>query len=239
MARTDSAAAIDRRIAADFTLSRQELLETLQRAHPELTDADIDSFLCHKYIEAVTIDGEQRFHRKSPRNLNLLNPAYNGGARRRGDKASPARISYVDSVLSFYRGTNPRGLSHEVTYRFTIDVPGQEVFAGDTLRVWMPVPMATDRQRDIDILSTTPSAYVLSDGRSIHNSIYFEAPHTLRATRRTSSTPAASSPRANTPPRPTFSPTSSHTTPHLPNTGNIRPSRHRTSSASTRSRMQS
>ena len=173
---TDSAAAIDRRIAADFTLSRQELLETLQRAHPELTDADIDSFLCHKYIEAVTIDGEQRFHRKSPRNLNLLNPAYNGGARRRGDKASPARISYVDSVLSFYRGTNPRGLSHEVTYRFTIDVPGQEVFAGDTLRVWMPVPMATDRQRDIDILSTTPSAYVLSDGRSIHNSIYFEAP---------------------------------------------------------------
>ena len=29
---TDSAAAIDRRIAADFTLSRQELLETLQRA---------------------------------------------------------------------------------------------------------------------------------------------------------------------------------------------------------------
>lgn len=173
---TDSAAAIDRRIAADFTLSRHELLETLQRAHPEVTDADIDSFLCHKYIEAVTIDGEQRFHRKSPRNLNLLNPAYNGGARRRGDKASPARISYVDSVLSFYRGNNSRGLSHEVTYRFTIEVPGQDIFSGDTLRVWMPVPMATDRQRDIEILSATPSAYVLSDGRSIHNSIYFEAP---------------------------------------------------------------
>lgn len=176
---TDSAAAVQNRLKADFNLSRAEVLERIQASHPEVTDADIDSFIAARFIEARTIDGEQRFHRKSPRNINLLNPAYCSGYGPRGAAASPARISYVDSVLDYYKGRNDSGLSHRVTYRFTVDVPYCDAIAGDTLRVWMPVPLGTDacpRQRDIQILDASPARYVLSGGRSLHNTIYMEAP---------------------------------------------------------------
>lgn len=169
----DSAKAIARRTAADFSLDRAGMLDAVRRIHPEVTDADIDTFATKHYIERMMIDGKECYHRKSPRNLNLLHPVYNGGARRRGDRASEARISYVDSVLNYYRGKNSSGLRHAVTFRFSIDVPYNEAFAGDTLRVWMPVPVATVRQSDIEILSAAPSDYILSDGRSVHNSIYF------------------------------------------------------------------
>ncbi len=175
----DSAKAIKARIAADFSLTREELAEQIKRNYPDVTDADIDRFVQMHYIEAKDIDGRQMFHRKSPRNLALLNPDFNGGARYRGDRASDARISYVDSVLSYYRGTNPAGLSHRVTYRFSIDVPYSEALDGDTISVWMPVPLSEPeggRQRNVEILDAEPLSYILSGDNSVHNSLYFRAP---------------------------------------------------------------
>lgn len=176
---TDSATAIQKRIESDFRLSRQQLLDAIRENHPEVTDADIDRFIAMRYVEVDTINGEQRFFRKSPRNINLLNPDYNGGIKPRGALASPQRISYVDSVLSYYKGTNRRGLSHRVTYRFTVDVPGNDIIADDTLTVWLPVPFGSEecsRQRDVQILNAEPAEYVLSDGKSEHNSICFRVP---------------------------------------------------------------
>ncbi|MCM1066480.1 MAG: transglutaminase domain-containing protein [Muribaculaceae bacterium] len=178
---TDSASAIESRTLADFSLTRSDLLALVQEKHPEVKDADIDSFLSHHYVEAKSFSGGvgERFHRKSARNLELLNPYYNGGARRRGDQASAARINYVDSVLDFYTGKNPEGLRHRVTYRFSIDVPYDEAIDGDTLRVWMPLPLGSPeggRQSEVEILGTTPAEYILSGDKSVHNSIYFEAP---------------------------------------------------------------
>ncbi len=176
---TDSAAAIDSRLRADFSLSREQITELIQAKYNDVTDADIDTFVARHYIEAKTIDGEQRFHRKSVRNLGLLNPEYNGGFEHRGDDATQDRINFVDSILQYYRGKNSKGLSHEVTYRFSINVPYNEAIAGDTLRVWMPLPLESDacvRQRNVEVLEATPADYTLAAGRSIHNSIYFEAP---------------------------------------------------------------
>lgn len=174
---TDSSKAIARRTAADFSLSRLEILEAIQRQHPEVTDADLDTFVARHYIESMNIDGEERFHRKSPRNLNLLNPEY-ASKESRGDAATQNRYAYVDSVLSFYRGKNDKGLSHRVKYRFSVDVPGHELYTGDSLRVWMPLPLGNPdggRQRNVSIISSQPQEYILSDGRSVHNTIYFTA----------------------------------------------------------------
>ena len=176
---SDSLEAINARIAADFPLSRAEVLEAIQQKHPEVTDADIDTFVARHYIEATVVDGEQRFHRKAARNVELLNPAYNGGFVHRGASASPQRLSYVDSVLSYYRGTNPEGLAHEVTYRFTVDVPYSEGIKGDTLHVWMPLPLENSlcgRQSDLRILDKSHDNIVLSGDKSVHNTVFFTAP---------------------------------------------------------------
>lgn len=176
---SDSLEAINARIAADFPLSRAEVLEAIQQKHPEVTDTDIDTFVARHYIEATVANGEQRFHRKAARNIELLNPAYNGGFEHRGASASPQRLSYVDSVLCYYRGTNPEGLAHEVTYRFTVDVPYCEGIKGDTLRVWMPLPLENGlcgRQSDVRILDKSHDDIVLSGEKSVHNTVFFTAP---------------------------------------------------------------
>ncbi len=175
----DSAAAIDSRIRSDFSLSLAEAAERIRELHPGVTDADIDTFIARHYIEAKTIDGEVRIHRKSPRNLGLLNPEYNGGITDRGYDAKPERLAYVDSVLSYYRGKNSKGLAHKVKFRFSIDVPYDKSLEGDSIRVWMPVPLEgelCDRQEDVEILSTVPADYVLSGDRSVHNTISFVLP---------------------------------------------------------------
>lgn len=172
----DSAAAIKSRLRSDFSLTFEEAAAQVRELHPEVSDDDVRAFIDKHYMEAKTIDDTLRIHRKSPRNLGLLNPDMNGGARYRGDHASATRISYADSVIAFTDGRNPEGGAHSVTYRFTIDVPYNDALAGDSLRVWMPLPFESNRQKNVEILSSEPSAYVLSDGRSVHNSIYFEGP---------------------------------------------------------------
>ena len=171
----DSAAAIQSRLESDFSLTFDSAARLVRETHPELSDSDIMDMISKKYMEAKTINGELRVHRKSPRNLNLLCPSYNGGVKARGENASEARISYVDSVIAWYKGSNDKGLAHRVKYRFTIDVPFHEALEGDTIRTWMPLPLESDRQSDIVIVGTEPSDYITSSPEnSVHNTIFFE-----------------------------------------------------------------
>lgn len=171
---SDSAAAISSRTRADFNLTFDEALEAVRKDLPDITADQLRDFIALRYMEAKVIDDTLRIHRKSPRNLFLLNPELNGGARRRGDHASEARISYADSVIAYTEGRNPLGGAHEVTYTFSIAVPYDEAIAGDSLRVWMPLPMESARQSKPEILAASPADYILSDStKSVHNTIYF------------------------------------------------------------------
>lgn len=173
----DSAAAIQSRLESDFCLTFDSAAALVRENHPELSDSDIMDMISKKYMEAKTINGELRIHRKSPRNLNLLCPSFNGGVKPRGASASEARIAYVDSVISWYKGTNPDGLAHRVRYKFTIDVPYNEALEGDTLRAWMPLPLETERQSDVTIVGSEPAEYITSSPEtSVHNTVYFEKP---------------------------------------------------------------
>lgn len=173
----DSAAAIARRHAADFTLTPGQAAAMIREQYPATTDADIQSYIDKHYLEVDSIDGQLMVFRKGVRNLKLLNPRMNGGVTSRGAKASPRRIAYVDSVLDYYRGTNPLGLAHRVRYRFAIDVPYHPELLGDTLRVWMPMPHSGARQSQVKILSSSHPDYIISTpDQSVHHTIYFEQP---------------------------------------------------------------
>lgn len=171
----DSAAAIASRISYDFPWTVAEFKAIAVDADPALTSAAVDTMIADRSVETLVIDGVQRVHRKALRNLYLLDPGRSSFTHR-GATASAARIAYVDSVLDYEAGVNPVGNAHRVKYTFTIDVPGHEALAGDTLRMWMPLPIESARQHDIEILDASPADYVLSAGRSAHNTIYFEMP---------------------------------------------------------------
>lgn len=173
----DSAQAINRRIAIDFPMTYDDLVQTLQDKYPEMSPDSVRYYVDKHYIETTIIDGVERVHRKALKNLTLLNPEMNGGWQLRGGNASPARISYVDSVISWTEGRNRLGGAHRVKMQFNITVPYVPALADDTLRVWMPYPEETARQTDIKLTYTSQPDYIISTPQqSAHRTIYFSAP---------------------------------------------------------------
>ncbi len=171
---TDSAQAVALRTRADFPYTVEEFFEVAQKKYPDLTREKLQLMIDKKYVETLDFAGTKRVFKKALRNMALLDPALSDFTHR-GATASAGRISYVDSILQWEKGTNPLGGAHRVVYRFSVDVPNHAAIQGDLLRVWMPLPMNTQRQKRIKILDTSHEAY-LSQGESEHNTIYFQAP---------------------------------------------------------------
>jgi hypothetical protein len=181
---SDSATAVHSRLLSDFSLTLDEALPLFKERYGQsITIDSLRDYASRRLIEVKTIDGVERVHRKSVRNLALLDRARSGWSGR-GAAASPMRMSIVDSIIGYYNNELSQSPSKLFTYRFTIDVPYEDDLEGDTLRVWMPLPFDDGRtQYGVKILSASPSQYVTSfggqyvDGQDIvHNTIYFEQP---------------------------------------------------------------
>lgn len=173
---SDSAAAIQNRIRSDFSMSPEEARDAINKKYGlKLTTDSIREYGRRHYIEIMNVDGKERVFHKSVRNLALLHPAMNGNNPPRGARASEMRIAYVDSILNACDKGHGPGAGHRIRYRFAIDVPYNEALDGDTLRVWMPYPMQTERQHNIRTISMSPQGS-LTPTNTGHNSIYFSAP---------------------------------------------------------------
>ncbi len=175
----DSAQAIKSRLLADFNLTFDEAVAELTRVYGADIASHAREFADKHYIETKVIDGVERVHRKSIRNLRLLNPQLSGWDGR-GESADTTRHEYASEVIAKSAASgkvDKNSHSRHVHYRFTIDVPYNDALKGDTLRVWMPVPFESMRQSDIKILSVSHPAYILSGlDRSVHNSLFIEQP---------------------------------------------------------------
>lgn len=177
----DSAAAIKSRLLSDFRYTYDQARDEIARVYGDSVASHMREFADNRYIETKIIDGVERVHYKSIRNLKLLNPLMNGGWKLRGGTASEARIGYVTDVISASDGDGKtdNGASRKVKYRFSIDIPYNPNLAGDTLRVWMPMVFENGRQSDIRILSASQDDYTVStEDQSLHTTVFMEQPVT-------------------------------------------------------------
>lgn len=171
----DSISAIESRIQSDFSVTLDDGLKTMSKLYPSINLNELNSFIDNHYIEVKTINGEKMMHRKSPNNFKLLNPQLRGNWNGRGSQPDAEDIDMVKSILSNSKGIGDISNGKRIKYRFTIKVPKHDFLIGDTLRVWMPVPIESSRQKNIKIHSISHQNYVLSNQSiSEHNTIYFE-----------------------------------------------------------------
>lgn len=171
----DSAMAVKSRIIGDFSLSMPQAVKEIKRLYPKVTNDDIDRFIDKHYLEIQIVNGKKRMHRKSPRNLALLNPNMNNWSGR-GSESSPVRQRIANDVVNASRiDTILPVLPQRIKVKFSLDVPYNNVFAGDTIKAWMPFPIVSDRQCNVELLSAS-HPYTLSTGKSVHNTIYMQAP---------------------------------------------------------------
>ncbi len=177
----DSLEAIGQRTRDDFPLIVADASEKLKRKYPQISDSDIDEGIVRKYIETMTIDGKMRVHRKVTGNYGLLCPKIRGEWNGRGSDATESEIAIVDTIVNQSKGDGSASGTRNIKYRFSIDVPRHDFLIGDTLKVWMPVPIESNRQGNVKIHSSIPEKYELSKDKSIHNTIYFEVPVTIES----------------------------------------------------------
>lgn len=178
----DSAKAIKNRLMSDFPFTFDEAAEKLKETYGPQVAARTRELADKHYIETKMIDGVERVHRKSIGNLRLLNPEMNNGWSNRGSQASEQRVFEAKSVLDYssHDGNTisnwaDKGLTRKVRFRFSIDVPYTDDLKGETLRVWMPVPLESPRQSKVKVLSTSQEDYIISGlDRSVHNTMYME-----------------------------------------------------------------
>lgn len=174
---TDSSLAIESRIKSDFSLTLKEGLEKISNLYNSIDINDYRTFINNHYIETKVIDGVEMMHRKSPSNFKLLNPVLRCNWNGRGSNPDKEDVEMVKSILSSSKGIGDIVEGKRIKYRFSISVPKHDFLIGDTLKVWMPVPIESARQKNVVIHSISHQNYVISKGsNSEHNTIYIEYP---------------------------------------------------------------
>lgn len=169
----DSLNQIMERIRKDFTLTPEDGVKAIREKMPEATDAQIAQWKATKAIEWMNIDGQEWWFRKAVRNLWLLGKEFAATNAQENAEESENLRKYVVEALRSTADANGVRNWHHANVTFTLDVKADAIPAGETLRVWMPIPYENLRQRNVKLESSNRPV-VWSDG-SKHHTVYMEA----------------------------------------------------------------
>lgn len=168
-----------RRILLDFTLTAEDVKAKLERQIPDLTDAEFARWDAAGLFERQIIDGRVLYFNRSPSNLFRLSAE----ARARRAEQTPFRDGPMETPNDRHRAVREAALRAEhasvlprrVQVTQTLTVDADAVPAGETLRAWIPFPRALpDRQEDIRLLATTPSAHSVAPASALQRTVYLE-----------------------------------------------------------------
>lgn len=171
--RIDSLNTIMDRIRKDFTLTPEAGLEKIKERVPGVTDTQIQRWKELHKIEYMVIDGKEWWFKKSVGNLWLLADEFaTDHAKDKEDDYKYYRNHFLQAMKSAPDANGVRNWS-TVNITFSLDVKADAVPAGETVRVWMPFPHETLRQRNIKMLASDHDV-TMSESVSKHHTVYME-----------------------------------------------------------------
>lgn len=168
----DSVLSIMERIRRDFRVPFVDGVRQIQEKYPHVTEELISVWEKNNYIETKVIDGQKYMFRKSVSNLERLVPELSGMKRAEERSAVELYAGCARAAIADCGGELFLSKPQRVTVKFTIDVNADVVPVGEKIRVWMPYPLESVRQRNVRLISSSDDV-TMSDG-SIHNSLYME-----------------------------------------------------------------
>ena len=173
--RIDSLRKIMQRTRGDFSINpavgKQRIEQLVGR---EVSPAEIERWKLDKYIEYRIIDSQEWWFRRGIGNFRLLNRELYAEAneKSRHDDYATTEKHYHEAMLTKADRNGTRNW-HHTDITMTIEVDADAVPAGETLRVWMPMPFENLRQRNVQLVQSSHPA-TLSQG-SVHHTAYMEA----------------------------------------------------------------
>ena len=168
----DSLNQIMTRIRKDFNITPEDGRKMIAERVPDVTDEQIARWKEKRQLEVMNIDGREWWFRKAIRNLWLLGDEFSATEERQDDGYQRNHKYYLEAMQCPADVNGVRDW-RKVNITFTLDVHADVIPAGETLRVWMPLPYENMRQRNIRFISGNHPV-TFSEG-SKHHTVYMEA----------------------------------------------------------------
>jgi transglutaminase-like putative cysteine protease len=170
-----------RRIALDFTLTRDEVEARVRKQIPDLTAAEFARWDDAGLLERMTIDGRTRYFKRAAGNLFRLSAE----ALARRAVQSPLSEGPMESLnahqRAVYQAATADGRSSVLPRRVrmtqTLTVDADAVPAGETVRAWIPYPRAVPgQQQDIVFVASQPATHAIAPESAPQRTVYLEQP---------------------------------------------------------------
>ena len=171
------------RIRKDFTKSSKEVISYINKYIPDITTADISSLEESMALEYKMIDGEKRYFNDAAPNLFKIDKRAKAikkniekeNIEKNGIRKFPLNEHISDIIEAHKNQDSSNVLPVMFKIKQSVSVDENVIPDGEVIRCWIPFPRdIEDRQVDIEIISTNPEVYILSDNSSLQRTIYFE-----------------------------------------------------------------
>ncbi len=167
-----------RRIRRDYPMTLDQFLEKLHGTMPDATRADVEKWSKEKNLTTRVIDGDVMVFSAEPSNLYQLSSEAKERRKVGGPKKQFPLEEHLAQFIAEAEKTGQRYVSpvkYHVTYSITVPGGTEGAKKGSKLRVWLPFPQDYPRQRDVKMISTSPTDVVIAPSKDeTQRTAYFE-----------------------------------------------------------------
>jgi hypothetical protein len=169
------------RIELDFNAPEEQVMAYIKRYDPEVTPEQIARWKADKSLEAMTIDGRERYFRNAAPNLFRIDRE--AAARKLtvdGHVRDNTNICLAEHLPKIMAAAEANGSPYNLEPKrmlvtFTLTVPANTVPAGEVLRCWLPYPTRNHRrQSEIEMIGSNLANPIISPVEYKHSSVYSE-----------------------------------------------------------------
>lgn len=167
------------RIRKDFKRTREEVITSLKKFYPDLSDKMLLKWEKEKSLEMMMIDGEKKYFNHAVPNLFRINKE----EKKQKEKIEGIKKDVLDLFLESYipkavdevKKTGRYALPVKMKLKYSLTVKPNVVPEGEVIRCWLPYPRESNlRQSDIKLLNINKSEYVIADEKNLQRTIYLE-----------------------------------------------------------------
>ncbi len=168
------------RIRLDFRRTRSDVINSLKKYYPDLTDGMLLNWEMDNSLEMKIIDGEKRYFNNAVPNLFRVNAAAKKVKEKiDGIKRSELDIfleKYIPEVVESANRTKERFVKPvKMGIKYSLTVKPNVVPEGEIIRCWLPYPKESNpRQSGIQLISVNKNEYVIADDKNLQRTIYME-----------------------------------------------------------------
>ncbi len=165
------------RIGLDFTKNENQILDQLKHVYPAIMVSDLKEWEKTGALEMKVLNGEKKYFKYAVNNLFRIDSTAKKQREnilgKRPDGLMDFRVKHISDLLTtgLNRSSHP-GISWKASYTLTVDA--NAVPAGEIIRCWLPYPREHQRQKHIELISTSEDHYHLASTDQAHQSIYME-----------------------------------------------------------------